>query len=915
MFVAVEQFVVTELWNASAPPSLTSNNGSLPDGMVKLGCRYYSRASTAEPLVVFWAIRDQLYNKSVVLPATTETSSVNAAVTNAECPSTYAAADSGAIVGWRCGVDATCGRYADTNCTYGCGELSCWSSNEFGSGSGEDLGSGFLDLLLTPPPASPICTPSPLVPVLSISEQFISGARVATEGDVLIDTSNAVMIYHSGEWRYVCDDSWGIGDAEVVCRQLGLGSASSAPRTIEIPSDHFWLDDVECSGSELRLSDCSASSWGSENCATSEGAGAICTGSSSSLTERRQLQSATEGDVRIESDNAVMIYHSSEWRYVCDDSWGTRDADVVCRQLGLGSATSAPQRISIPRDSFWLDDVACSGSESRLSDCSASSWGRENCATSEGAGAVCTRSSPSPPSPPRSPPGVATEGDVRLESNNAVMIYHSGSWKYVCDDSWGMGDANVVCRQLGLGSATSAPMQIRIPSDSFWLDNVGCRGSESRLSDCPANSWGDENCGTSEGAGAICAGVPPPTTPPPPTYAPTCPLFTCPAAPNPPCSAPGRESSADGTDDECVWGFTAFVIGFFMLGLTILFFHFNGPCDPKPRWQDKICEPHVWRTAPNGGCLVITIIMAIAQLAMGIVLVSLPKYGFAEDDYYSFSARRGVCEFQNVNDDGDSSASTWGVLHIVFGAWSTFWTWQALANLDKYNRIHRRGGNQNARARPNQAVDVHGEGTLIQSWNNIGRHGGRWQSIDRRVDHPRGPYRQYALEIYRNQDGTHGTVQLGRIQFKDQHGLEVPYQSHTINNERCHGNGGEHIRNLSNGGHGKWCTQLEYFPRNTPRFVFTFNGPVTIATVVLTSANDMPQRDPSQFALLGVGPVGEVNIEMVPLHLPGDIPPLPQAVVQAVAVQAEPIVEPVVLQVRLVSLIPARARALASSPR
>ena len=287
----------------------------------------------------------------------------------------------------------------------------------------------------------------------------------------------------------------------------------------------------------------------------------------------------------------------------------------------------------------------------------------------------------------------------------------------------------------------------------------------------------------------------------------------------------------------------------------------------------------MWRTAPNGGCLVITIIMAIAQLAMGIVLVSLPKYGFAEDDYYSFSARRGVCEFQNVNDDGDSSASTWGVLHIVFGAWSTFWTWQALANLDKYNRIHRRGGNQNARARPNQAVDVHGEGTLIQSWNNIGRHGGRWQSIDRRVDHPRGPYRQYALEIYRNQDGTHGTVQLGRIQFKDQHGLEVPYQSHTINNERCHGNGGEHIRNLSNGGHGKWCTQLEYFPRNTPRFVFTFNGPVTIATVVLTSANDMPQRDPSQFALLGVGPVGEVDIEMVPLHLPGDIPPLPQAVV------------------------------------
>ena len=99
----------------------------------------------------------------------------------------------------------------------------------------------------------------------------------------------------------------------------------------------------------------------------------------------------------------------------------------------------------------------------------------------------------------------AAEGDVRLESNDAVMIYHSGSWRYVCDDSWGISDANVVCRQLGLGSATNAPMQITIPSDSFWLDDVACTGSELRLSACSANAWGNENCGPSEGAGAVCS--------------------------------------------------------------------------------------------------------------------------------------------------------------------------------------------------------------------------------------------------------------------------------------------------------------------------------------------------------------------------------------------------------------------------
>ena len=113
-------------------------------------------------------------------------------------------------------------------------------------------------------------------------------------------------------------------------------------------------------------------------------------------------------------------------------------------------------------------------------------------------------SSPASYSGRRLTSSTAAEGDVRLESNNAVMIYHSGSWRYVCDDYWGTNDANVVCRQLGLGSATSAPTSLSV-QNSFWLDNVACTGSESRLSACSANAWGNENCGTSEGAGAVCA--------------------------------------------------------------------------------------------------------------------------------------------------------------------------------------------------------------------------------------------------------------------------------------------------------------------------------------------------------------------------------------------------------------------------
>ncbi|XP_032869701.1 antigen WC1.1-like [Amblyraja radiata] len=82
-------------------------------------------------------------------------------------------------------------------------------------------------------------------------------------------------------------------------------------------------------------------------------------------------------------------------------------------------------------------------------------------------------------------------------------------WGTVCDDSWGLADANVVCRQLGCGSALWTPGAgtIAPASGDIWLDEVKCTGSESFLSRCLASPLGQHDCDHKEDVFVTCSGI------------------------------------------------------------------------------------------------------------------------------------------------------------------------------------------------------------------------------------------------------------------------------------------------------------------------------------------------------------------------------------------------------------------------
>ncbi|XP_072529575.1 scavenger receptor cysteine-rich type 1 protein M130-like [Salminus brasiliensis] len=294
-----------------------------------------------------------------------------------------------------------------------------------------------------------------------------------------------VEVLHRGQWGTVCDDEWDMGDAAVLCRELGCGEAVDVLSEAHFGSGSgpIWMDDVDCSGSESTLKNCRSAGWGKHNCNQTRNAGVICSGV--------RLIGGSRCSGRVE------VLHNKTWVTVCDADFDQQDAEVVCRELGCGLPVEVLAAAAFGRGEgqVWSEELQCRGNESQLHFCPTSSSLKHNCSHDNDVGLVCAESVR------------LVDGGHRCAGR--VEVLHRGQWGTVCGDYWNMRDAVVVCRELGCGEAVDALSEAHFGSGSgpIWMNNVDCSGSESTLKHCPFPGWGKHECNHTQDAGVICSGV------------------------------------------------------------------------------------------------------------------------------------------------------------------------------------------------------------------------------------------------------------------------------------------------------------------------------------------------------------------------------------------------------------------------
>ncbi|CAM9173890.1 unnamed protein product, partial [Bubo scandiacus] len=298
--------------------------------------------------------------------------------------------------------------------------------------------------------------------------------------------SGRVQIHDGDQWKTVCVSHFDPKAADVLCRELQCGAALPVPAGSPFGEGVglIWDGELQCVGNESLLASCPRGSPRDQPCTHANSAVVTCT----SAVEVRLANGGSRCAGRVE------VKQQDQWGTVCGHSWDMKDAAVVCKQLGCGSAVGAPKYGHFGRGSgpMWMDDVECNGTESALSDCTHRGWGENNCGHYDDAGVMCS--------------GFVRLVEGKSRCSGRVQIHDGDQWKTVCDSHFDPKAADVLCRELQCGAALPVPAGSPFGEGvgPIWDGELQCVGNESLLASCPRGFPRDQPCTRANSAVVSC---------------------------------------------------------------------------------------------------------------------------------------------------------------------------------------------------------------------------------------------------------------------------------------------------------------------------------------------------------------------------------------------------------------------------